>query len=102
MTKQEILSELAKSSTVEKMIAAYSKGQADYASDLAQDIYLNLMEKDEQLLIDLYNKNQIGFYVLRMVRNNLFSSTSPYYTKYIKYDLKNTDITANEYKLQAE
>lgn len=99
MTKSDIISKLAKNSTVERMISKYTNGQADFASDLSQDIYVSLLEKDDTLITELYNNDQLGFFVLRMVRNNLFSTTSPYYSKYIKYSTKASDLSISEYKI---
>lgn len=59
--------------------------------DLIQDIYLSLIDKGEAFLADLYSRrNELEYYVMRMVANNLNSKTSPYYQKY-KRALPQTD-----------
>ena len=50
-----------------------------------QDIYVLLLEKDDKLIIDLSNKGELGFYLLKVAKNQLLSANSPYYTKYIKF-----------------
>ena len=88
MTKYEIIDELSKSNTVEKIIFKLlpcSKNPFDCPEDLIQDIYILLLEKDDKLIIDLYNKGELGFYLLKIARNQLLSANSPYYTKYIKF-----------------
>ena len=88
MTKLEIVNELSRSNTVEKIIYKLlpcSKNPFDYPEDLIQDIYVLLLEKDDKLIIDLYNKGELGFYLLKIARNQLLSANSPYYTKYIKF-----------------
>ena len=87
MTKYEIIDELSRSNTVEKIIFKLlpcSKNPFDCPEDLIQDIYILLLEKDDKLIIDLYNKGELGFYLLKIARNQLLSKNSPYYTKYIK------------------
>ena len=96
MTKVEIIDELSKDSTVEKIIYKLlpaSKNRFDCPDDLVQDIYVLLLEKDDKLIIDLYNKGELGFYLLKIARNQLLSKNSPYYTKYIKFRAYSDDIT---------
>ena len=88
MTKIEIVDELSRTNTVEKIIYKLlptSKNQFDCPDDLIQDIYVLLLEKYDDLIIDLYNKGELGFYLLKIARNQLLSANSPYYTKYIKF-----------------
>ena len=87
MTKLEIIDELSKDNTVEKIIYKLlpcSKNPFDYPEDLIQDIYVLLLEKDDKLIIDLYNKGELGFYLLKIARNQLLSVNSKYYYTYIK------------------
>ena len=96
MTKYEIIDELSKNATVEKIVnklVSSSKNRFDFPDDLIQDIYVLLLEKDEDLIVNLYNKGELGFYLLKVVRNQLLSTNSPYYTKYIKFRAYSDDIT---------
>ena len=96
MTKVEIIDELSRSNTVEKIIDKLlpcSKNQFDSPEDLIQDIYLLLLEKDDTLIIDLHNKGELGYYLLKIARNQLLSKNSPYYTKYIKLKANSDDLT---------
>ena len=95
MTKYEIIDELSRSNTVEKIIfklLSCSKNPFDCPEDLIQDIYLLLLEKDDKLIIDLYNKGELGFYLLKIARNQLLSKNSPYYTKYIKFGANSDEL----------
>lgn len=88
MNKLEIVDELSKNNTVEKIVYKLlptSKNRFDFPDDLVQDIYVLLLEKDDKLIIDLYYKGELGFYLLKIARNQLLSKNSPYYTKYIKF-----------------
>lgn len=91
MTKNEIISVIAKERLVETAIANIAKTNSDTLKDLSQEIYLDLLSKDEEKIINLYETNQIRFFVVRMVTNNLFSKNSPYYQVF----RKNTNTTVN-------
>lgn len=96
MTKYEIIDELSKDSTVEKIIYKLlpaSKNRFDCPEDLIQDIYVLLLEKDDKLIIDLYNKGELGYYLLRIAKNQLLSANSPYFYKYIKFRAQSDDIS---------
>ena len=96
MTKYEIIDELSNNATVEKIVnklVSSSKNRFDFPDDLIQDIYVLLLEKDEDLIVNLYNKGELGFYLLKVARNQLLSKNSPYYTKYIKFRAYSDDIT---------
>lgn len=86
MDNNEIIDWLAKDRTVERLIENISKKKLtdSHLDDLAQDIYIALLEKPPALILQLYEKNEINFYIARMVVNNLRSNLSPYYYKYIK------------------
>ena len=93
MNKWEVIDELSKNATVERIVYKLlpcSKNQFDSPEDLIQDIYLLLLEKDDTLIVDLHNKGELGYYLLKIARNQLLSKNSPYYTKYIRF-LANCD-----------
>ena len=84
MDKYKIIDEIGKDKLVEEIVYNIgSKGDEDL-KDLIQDIYINLLEKEDSLIETLYSTNQLKFYIVRMVVNNIHSKNSPYYTKYKK------------------
>ena len=96
MTKYDIIDELSKDNTVEKIIYKLlpaSKNRFDCPEDLVQDIYVLLLEKDDKLIVDLYNKGELGYYLLRIAKNQLLSANSPYFYKYIKFRAQSDDIS---------
>ena len=96
MTKYEVINIIAREHLVEKIVnklLSSSKNPFDCPEDLIQDIYLLLLQKDDDLIINLYNKGEIGFYLLKIARNQLLSKNSPYYTKYIKLKANSDDLT---------
>ena len=93
MTKNEIVSIIAKERMVEQICSNIAKSADcdDTLKDLSQEIYLDLLSKDEEKIVNLYETNQIRFFVVRMVTNNLFSKNSPFYQTF----KKNTNATVN-------
>lgn len=84
MDKYSIIDEISKDKIVEEI--AYNIGDRgdEDLKDLIQDIYINLLEKEDSLIENLYSTNQLKFYIVKMVVNNIHSKNSPYYTKYKK------------------
>ena len=96
MTKYEVVDIIAREHLVERIVnklLSSSKNPFDCPEDLIQDIYLILLNSDENLIVALYNKGELGFYILRISRNQLLSKNSPYYTKYIKFRANSDDLT---------
>ena len=84
MDKYNIIDEISKNKIVEEIVYNIgSKGDEDL-KDLIQDIYINLLEKEDNLIETLYATNQLKYFIIRMVVNNIHSKNSPYYTKYKK------------------
>lgn len=99
--KQSIINKIAQDRMVETIVANVAKDTTDEdLTDLCQDIYLALMEKDEETIEDLYTKKQLNYYVTRMVINNIDSSTSRYFYNYKKNKLK--QISMDDYKETAD
>lgn len=84
MDKYKIIDEISKQKVVEEVVYNIgNKGDEDL-KDLIQDIYINLLEKEDNLIETLYDTNQLKYFIIRMVVNNIHSKNSPYYTKYKK------------------
>ena len=96
-TNKEIVDELCENNVVED-IARNIKVSRDYYDDFVQDIYLTLLEYDNEKLNDIYEKNQIKFFIARICINNWNSKTSPFYCKY-KRTLTHIDANADLRKL---
>ena len=96
MTKYEVLDIIAKEHLVERIVnklLSSSKNPFDCPEDLIQDVYLLLLEKGDKLIVDLYERGELAYYLLRIVRNQLLSVNSSYYYKYIKLGAKSDDLT---------
>ena len=96
MTKIDVVDIIAREHLVERIVnklLSSSKNPFDCPEDLIQDLYLILLNSDENLIVALYNKGELGFYLLKIARNQLLSKNSPYYTKYIRFQSHNDDLT---------
>lgn len=92
MDKYNIIDEISKNKLVEEIVYNIGVRGDEDLKDLAQDIYINLLEKEDSLIETLYNTNQLKFYIIRMVVNNIHSKNSPYYTKYKKDKINKVNI----------
>ena len=82
MNKYEIVNELAKNKTVEKIARHY---KTPYREDLCQYIYYWLLTKtDENMLNELYSNGQIKQYISGIVYRQIFSGHSHHYCQNVK------------------
>ena len=96
MTKYDVVDIIARDHLVEKIVFKLlpaSKNPFDCPEDLIQDLYLILLNSDENLIVTLYNKGELGFYLLKIARNQLLSVNSKYYYTYIKLGANSDDIS---------
>ena len=89
MTVREVVERVAKEGWVEECIKTVSGGvwRSEY-SDLTQDVLVELL--DQEKIVGLYQRGQLKFYIMRIIRNNLASSTSRFYYRYRRFSLLNS------------
>lgn len=89
MSTREVVELVAREGWVEECIRTVSGGvwRSEY-NDLVQDILLELL--DQTKIVDLYEKGQLRYYVMRIVRNNLQSCTSRFFYRYRRFSLRNS------------
>ena len=93
MKKEEIIEKWAKDKKVESLVKKHTDFLNNpYIDDLVQDIYIELYLKDNELIEKLENDNEIDYFLTKIIRNNLYSKTSPFYYKYNKFRINSTDI----------
>lgn len=87
-TKSEIVETLARERVVESMIEniAHQHLSADL-KDLSQMVYIILLEYDEEKLQDLWENNQMQFFLARIIINQYRSSNSPFHAIFRKFRL---------------
>lgn len=83
ITKNDVVTCLAVSGIVESLIRNIG-GYDDNFPDLAQNIYIDLLNKDDNKIVEMFTNGQIRFYLVRMITNNIFSKNSPFWTTYKK------------------
>ena len=83
MTNTEIVDKVASQHLVEDIIYNLTGNDEDI-KDCIQDIYLDLLGKSNELLQLLYDTGKMRYYLTRIITNNIYSSTSPYYHRYKK------------------
>ncbi len=93
LTKQKIIQTLCENKVVENIVLKKINFlDIDLKYDLIQEVYLILLEKDENKIIDSYINNKLLNYVKRIIYLTINSKTSPFYFKYLKYNQNKTEI----------
>lgn len=84
--KYSIVEQIAKDKVVENIISNIDKTEDDTLKDLAQEILLDLLMKPDDKIIQLYNDNQLQYFITRMVLNSIKSKTSRYYYLFARHN----------------
>ena len=92
-TKGHIIETLARERRVEALVENISHHSltADL-EDLCQMVYVILLEYDESKLLDLWENNQINFFLCRIIINQYRSSNSPFHTIFRKFQERSVSI----------
>lgn len=97
MSKQEIIEQIASQGLVESLIKKLVRECHSSLSDLSQEIYLSLLEKDDDYIIKLYNNHELNNFITGMIKNNFYSRTSPFFKNYKKFNTITKPLTNEEY-----
>jgi len=73
MKAKEIVELLAKDRVIEKLISHYN---TSFKEDLAQNLYISLLGKDDDFLTDLYNSERINYYLVGAIKKEILSNHS--------------------------
>ena len=89
MTTREVVEEIARTKLIQECILIVTGGvwRSEY-DDLTQDILIELL--DQSKVVGLYQKGELKYYVVRVVRNNLQSCTSRFFYRYRRFSLLNS------------
>lgn len=96
MTRKEIVEELAEQQVVEHLVRVICKVSATYLQDLSQMIYVYLLEYDEDKLVTLYEEGSLRFFLVRIIKNQWHSNTSPFHYAYRKFIHNSNELTDYE------
>lgn len=103
-TAAKIVEALGRERRVEQIIARIAGVDTLTANlqDLAQMVYLDLLQFPEDKLADLWENEQINFLIIRIVRNNLHSVTSRYYYIIRRFSALSCDLDGLKQKNEDE
>lgn len=97
-TSYVMIQKLAKEKTVERLANSYGLS-TPYKADLCQDIYVDLMSKDQDAISGMIERGEIEWFIRKMITNNINSVTSPFYKKYEKFRKLSNDINEQKDKI---
>lgn len=91
----EIVGQLAEAMVVESLIlnVTHSYSIRGNLSDLSQIIYFALLQTDPDRLEHLASSGQMSFYIVRLITNQFFSETSPYYREIRRFSRRSSEIS---------
>ena len=89
MSTRGVVEYIARSKLIEECIKVVTGGvwRSEY-DDLTQDVLVELL--DQEKIVGLYQRGQLKFYIMRVVRNNIQSATSRFFYKYRRFSLRNS------------
>ena len=92
-SKAHIIETLAQEKRVEALVEniAHHSLTADL-KDLCQMVYMILLEYDEARLQDLWENDQMNFFLARIILNQYRSSNSPFHAIFRKYQERGVSI----------
>lgn len=88
-----MVEQMARERRVETMVENIARRSlTPELKDLAQMVYLILLEYDEEKMADLWENGQMNFFIARIIINQYRSANSPFFKLFRKYGLKAEDI----------
>lgn len=97
MTNKEIVEKYLKSGLIDRCLDyQFAKQDKEYKEDYKNDLILDLLEYDNAKLSDADENRHMNALLTRIIQNNIFSKTSWYYRRYIRYDRNSSEITERE------
>ena len=89
MTKEEVVEYIARSKLIQECILIVTGGvwRSEY-DDLTQDVLIELLNQEK--IISLYQRGQLKYFIMRIIRNNIQSNTSRFYYRYRRFSLRNS------------
>lgn len=98
MDNRQIVEDIVKTHLLENIVKKITNNSNDEdLKDLKQDILLSLLQDIK--LPGICERKQLGYYISRIVLNNVASSTSPYYRIYKRPRKLNEGITKSLFNL---
>lgn len=74
----------------------HDKGDSQYKEDLLQEIMLIILEYDKKVIEELYNNknnnNALKYFLVRIIKNQYYSTTSPFYKTFKKFSQSSDEL----------
>lgn len=94
MTAYEIIDRLARERRVEHLLEGIcSRKLSQELADLSQMVYLILLEYDPSRIEELWERNEMNYFIVAIIERQLKSSSSPYYVQIRKFSSKSVPLT---------
>ena len=89
MSTRGVVEEIARSKLIQECIKVVTGGvwRSEY-DDLVQDVLIELLNQEK--IISLYQKGQLKYFIMRIIRNNIQSNTSRFFYRYRRFSLLNS------------
>lgn len=101
--KNDILTKIFNDIEYDQLIDNIVKNEDINKDDLKQELFLSLLEKPDDLIIELYEDNRMKFYITRIIINQVYSKQSKYYYQYKKnnkeFNISLSDQDVNDFIL---
>lgn len=63
-----------------------------YKDDFYSDLVILLLEYNHEKLLNAHENGHMNALITRIIQNNIYSSSSKFYTTYLKFDLMSNDL----------
>lgn len=97
MNKNQIITKVANDPMIKTIVFKYTNNKY-LEEELFQELMVILLEYDEDKLIELYNNNELTYWICAIIRNQSISSSSSFFRKIKKYNSLINDNYSTDYK----
>lgn len=97
MNRDEIINYIIKLKVIEKASLRYASMLYDYRDDFIQQVYLQILQMPEDKLLELFNKNELIYYILAVCRNNAINQ----YSDFAKIHLQKNTVSIEDEDIQS-
>ena len=89
MSTRGVVEYIARSKLIQECIKVVTGGvwRSEY-DDLTQDVLIELLNQEK--IVSLYQRGQLKYFIMRIVRNNIQSNTSRFFYRYRRFSLRNS------------
>ena len=89
MSTRGVVEYIARSKLIQECILVVTGGvwRSEY-DDLTQDVLIELLNQEK--IVGLYQRGQLKYFIMRIIRNNIQSNTSRFFYRYRRFSLRNS------------